>query len=200
MPRPRAALRHGPPGDGSLPSSARRKRGRLRRHHRGPTAGRTDKKGDPFRCPTLESDPRKGRGICGIVSRRSTSALRQFYRLRSRFHRPSRRFQRGCTARCERQLPRPTASDKISRNRVVGRDFFCTRTTGAASHNGVTQGCPAHGQPRQSRLLVVFVRQLVHDARAGERAGAAHRRGIVFPAARLRSSAFSSARFSSCRC
>ena len=76
--------------------------------------------------------------------------------------------------------------------RAVSRGDQVAQTTSAASNMASHKGALAHGQPRQSRLLVVLVRQLVHDARAGERAGAAHRLGTVLPAARPPSSACSS--------
>jgi hypothetical protein len=136
----RAGPRNGPPARHSPLSSARRKRGRLRRHHRGPTAGMTDKKGDPFRCPTLASTSRRDEGIEESY-RLSTSALTTILPVPAQFSQTLAPFQQRHPACCERQLPRPTASDKILRNRAVACDFFAAGDRCRLLH-GVAQGCP----------------------------------------------------------
>jgi hypothetical protein len=134
------ALRHGPPWRRFLPSLARRRRGRLRRRHRGPTAGMTDRKGDPFKCPTLESTPGRDEGFVDSF-RGSTSALTPILPVAKPFSQTLAPFPTRCTERFERQLPRQTASDKIPRNRLVAGTFF-TAGDRCRLSNGVAQGCP----------------------------------------------------------
>jgi hypothetical protein len=136
----RAALRDARPARRSPPSSARRKRGRLRRHHRAPTAGMTDKKGDPCRCPTLESTSPRDEGFEESY-RGSTSALTVILPVATQFSQTLPPFRRRRPACFERQLPRPTASAKIPRNRAVARDFFAADDRCRLLH-GVAQGCP----------------------------------------------------------
>jgi hypothetical protein len=136
----RAGPRNGPPARHSPLSSARRKRGRLRRHHRGPTAGMTDKKGDPCRCPTLELTCGRDEGFEKSY-RRSTSALTAILPVAMQFSQTLPPFRPRRQARCERQLPRPTRSAKIPRNRAVARDFFAADDRCRLLH-GVAQGCP----------------------------------------------------------
>ncbi len=129
-----------PAGDGSPFHRARRRRGRPRRHHRGPTAGMTDKKGDPCRCPTLELTSQWDEGIEESY-RRSTSAATAILPVAAQFSQTLPPFRRRRRARCERQLPRPTRSAKIPGNRAVARDFFAADDRCRLLH-GVTQGCP----------------------------------------------------------
>ncbi len=136
----RAALRDGPPARRS-PLHRRRKRGRLRRRHRGPTAGMTDKKGDPFRCPTLELTSGRDEGFDESYRGSTTSALAPILPVATQFSQTLPPFRRRRQTCFERQLPRPTASVKIPRNRAVACDFFAAGDR-CRLLNGVAQGCP----------------------------------------------------------
>jgi hypothetical protein len=72
------------------PSSAHRRRGRLRPHRRGPTADMTDRRGDPFRCGSAtRRDEEFGNSFC----RRSMNGRTLILAIEERFSQSRARFQ-----------------------------------------------------------------------------------------------------------